>query len=398
MVDSAFIIRNLTLLTGAVPVYAEYGVGFGIVEVSHLGFQQDAHFMSAFRSLRFWLATGLLAALPLASSVEAQLSETATEKESKPMKWSIAIHGGAGADPSRWSEEQIKVRMDGLTAALQIGVDQLNENGQAMDVVELVIRSLEDNPVFNAGRGAVLNEDAEQSLDASIMDGRDLQSGAVAGVQQIKNPISAARRVISDSPHVLLSGNGADAFAKLLGLELETSEYFVTEPQMKKWEKWKARQDSVDKTTFSLPTGTDDPLFYLGTVGCVVLDASGNLAAGTSTGGMLGKRFGRIGDSPIIGAGTYASNKSCAVSCTGVGELFIRNSIAVSLGHRMEMAKESLESAANGLIDEVLPVDSGGLIAVDHLGNIALPFNTPGMARGQATSEGLFSVEIGRTN
>jgi L-asparaginase / beta-aspartyl-peptidase len=311
-------------------------------------------------------------------------------------KWAIAIHGGAGADPARWTEEQINIRLDGLRTALQIGVDGLKSNGQAMDVVESVIRSLEDNPYFNAGRGAVLNDEGKCALDASIMDGRDLACGAVAGVKRTKNPITLARRVISDTTHAFLIGDGADRLAEVLKLEQVEPDYFITDEQKESWEKWKEREGNKTKTTWTGPVGVDDPLFYLGTVGCVVLDSQGNLAAGTSTGGLLGKRWGRIGDSPVIGAGTYAKNGTCAVSCTGIGELYIRHAIAIRLSMKMEYAKSSLEDAANEAIQKVLPEDSGGLIAVDHQGNISLPFNTPGMARGAATSEGRFEVRLGK--
>jgi beta-aspartyl-peptidase (threonine type) len=311
-------------------------------------------------------------------------------------KWAIAIHGGAGADPARWTEEQINIRLEGLRTALQIGVDRLKSDGQAMDVVENVIRSLEDNPYFNAGRGAVLNEDGKCALDASIMDGRDLACGAVAGVKRVKNPITLSRRVITDTVHAFLIGDGADRLAEKLGLDLEEPEYFITDEQIKSWEKWKEREATKSSTTWTGPVGVDDPLFYLGTVGCVVLDSQGNLAAGTSTGGLLGKRWGRMGDSPIIGAGTYAKNATCAVSCTGIGELYIRHAIAISLSMKMELAKQSLEQVANEAIQKVLPEDSGGLIAVDHEGNISMPFNTPGMARGAATSAGRFEVRLGK--
>ena len=317
-------------------------------------------------------------------------------QETESVRWTIVIHGGAGADPSRWSSEQIQIRENGLRTALQTGVNLLETDREAMDVVEQVIRVLEDDPNFNAGCGAVLNADGNASLDASIMDGESMQCGAVAGVQTVKNPISVARKVISDTPHVLLGGSEADGFAKLMGVEIVENDYFVTDTQRAKWTRWKQRQNKENDAALNLPKGMDDPLFYLGTVGCVVLDARGNLAAGTSTGGMLGKQFGRIGDSPIIGAGTYAKNATCAISCTGVGELFIRHSIAANASLRMELTGASLQTTANFLIDQILPKDSGGLIAVDRDGNYAMPFNTPGMARGVATHDGVFEIGIGR--
>lgn len=311
-------------------------------------------------------------------------------------QWSIAIHGGAGADPSKWNEQQINVRLDALKQALQTGVDRLNKGEQAMDVVEAVIHVLEDSPYFNAGKGAVLNEFGDAVLDSSIMDGRDLSCGAVAGVRRVKNPITAARRVITDTTHVFLMGDGADRFAETIGLELVDPNYFKTDEQIKKWEEWKAREANKGKTTRLDPLNVDDPLFYLGTVGCVVLDSKGDLAAGTSTGGLLGKKFGRVGDSPVIGAGTYAKNDTCAVSCTGTGEYYIRNVIAATISAKMEFAGKSLKDATAEAIEKVLPEDSGGLIAIDKNGNIELPFNTPGMARGAANSKGRFDVGLGK--
>ncbi len=347
----------------------------------------------AFRRLRLGISIGLM--LVVANSSLAQGVSSVSSNSKK--RWAIAIHGGAGADPSKWTAEQIEIRMEGLRAALKTGTDRLAKGDQAMDVVEAVVRVLEDNPLFNAGKGAVLNENGEPVLDASIMDGRDLASGAVAGVKTVKNPITAARRVISDTTHVLLMGEGADRFAEKVGLEIVSPEYFKTEDQRANWEKWKEREKELGKTTKVERLKIDDPLFYLGTVGCVVLDNEGNLAAGTSTGGLLGKKFGRVGDSPVIGAGTYAKNSTCAVSCTGTGEYYIRNVIAYSISAKMELAGRSLREATREAIEVVLPEDSGGLIAVDKDGNIELPFNTPGMARGAADSEGRFEVAIGKT-
>jgi len=323
-------------------------------------------------------------------------SVTDSTESSQQRKWAIAIHGGAGADPSKWTDQQIQTRLDALQASLRIGKDKLQAGGKAMDVVESVVRSLEDNPLFNAGKGAVLNENGDAVLDASIMDGRDLTCGAVAGVRRIKNPISAARKVISETSHILLMADGADQFGEKVGMELVPPDYFKTEEQIANWNKWKERQANAKSTTRVDPLAVDDPLFYLGTVGCVVLDSEGNLAAGTSTGGLLGKRFGRIGDSPIIGAGTYAKNQTCAVSCTGTGEYYIRNVIAATISLKMELVGSSLKAATTEAIEKVLPEDSGGLIAVDHQGNIVMPFNTPGMARGAADSTGRFEVALGK--
>jgi beta-aspartyl-peptidase (threonine type) len=254
---------------------------------------------------------------------------------------------------------------------------------------------LEDDPHFNAGRGAVLNEIGEYSLDASLMDGLDLSCGAVANVRKSKNPISLARAVRDKTPHVFLVGDEADAFGVQLGLATETGDYFKTQEQLESWREWKKRQEAKKQSTSRNDHDRgEDRLFYLGTVGCVVMDKAGNLAAATSTGGLLGKKYGRIGDTPIIGAGTYANNKTCAISCTGVGELFIRNHIASSVSSRMEYLGESLEAATRFAIEKTLPVDSGGLIGVDALGNIQTVYNTPIMARGQANSEGVYRVGL----
>lgn len=323
-------------------------------------------------------------------------SSPAPASETKKPNWTIAIHGGAGGDLDRWNEEQRRVRIAGLKAALSKGREMLEQSASAVDVVEAVVRVLEDDPNFNAGRGAVLNEIGEYSLDASIMDGSDLSCGAVANVRRSRNPISLARSVRDKTPHVFLCGHEADEFGEQLGLPTAPPEYFKTEEQLESWRTWKQRQQAKKEATskFDHDRG-EDRLFYLGTVGCVVMDVQGNLAAATSTGGLLGKKYGRIGDTPVIGAGTYANNKSCAISCTGVGELFIKHHIASAISARMEYLHESLETAVDHAVDKTLPVDSGGVIAVDSQGNISTLFNTPIMARGQANSDGLFRVGLG---
>lgn len=271
----------------------------------------------------------------------------------------------------------------------------LSNSANAIDVAEAVVRVLEDDPNFNAGRGAVLNEIGEYSLDASLMDGSDLSCGAVANIRKSKNPISLARAVRDKTPHVFLVGDEADAFGIEADLPTETADYFKTQEQIDSWNEWRKRQDAKKNTTSRNDHNKpEDRLFYLGTVGCVVMDDQGALAAATSTGGLLGKKYGRIGDTPIIGAGTYANNKTCAVSCTGIGELFIRNHIASAVSSRLEFLNESLEQASRYAIEKTLPVDSGGLIAVDAQGNIETIYNTPIMARGQANSEGLYRVGL----
>ena len=316
---------------------------------------------------------------------------------SNKVSWSIAIHGGAGGEPGRWTEKQMQDRLDGLKLALTKGTEMLKQSAPAIDVVQAVVQILEDDPNFNAGRGAVLNSVGEVSLDASMMDGSDLSCGAVAGVTKAKNPVALARAVRDKTPHVFLCGEPADVFAKEVGLPLETLDYFKTREQTESWEAWKKKQAAKGNATSKNDHDSgEDRLFYLGTVGCVVRDQQGNLAAATSTGGLLGKKYGRVGDSPIIGAGTYAKNATCAVSCTGVGELYIRNHIASAVSARMEYLHESLAAATKHAIHTTLPTDSGGLIAVDAEGNIELQFNTPMMSRGQAKSDGTFEVALGK--
>lgn len=310
-------------------------------------------------------------------------------------QWSIAIHGGAGGDPSKLTPEITKAKLDGLKKALAKGRDMLSQSAAAIDVVQAVVEILEDDPSFNAGRGAVFNDIGDVSLDASLMDGSDLSCGAVANVTQARNPIRLARAVRDKTPHVLLTGNAADQFAKEVGIPLESQDYFKTEEQRANWNKWRERQAKRGNATSKSDYDKgEDRLFHLSTVGCVVRDTHGNIAAATSTGGLLGKKYGRVGDSPIIGAGTYAKNSTCAVSCTGEGELFIRHHVASAISARMEFLGESLEQASKHEIEKTLPVDSGGLIAVDAKGNLQLPYNTPMMARGQATSEGLYQIGL----
>lgn len=244
--------------------------------------------------------------------------------------------------------------------------------------------------MFNAGRGCVLNDRGEHELDASIMDGRTLACGAVASLKVAKNPITVARHVMTDTPHVLLIGSGADRFAQGLGVELAGPEYFKTEEQVNAWTKWKAKQAEKNKGAAISAER------YLGTVGCVALDSQGNIAAGTSTGGLMGKRWGRVGDSPIIGAGTYADNATCGVSCTGTGEEFIRHNVAADMAARLRYTSQSLADAAKAIIDDTLPEDCGGLIAIDKNYHIVTHFNTAAMARASADSSGRREIRIAR--
>jgi len=285
----------------------------------------------------------------------------------------IVVHGGAGSLSSLNEQPEKKIAYyAALDSALIIGEQVLATGGSSIDAVIAVVQYLENNPLFNAGVGATCTAEGTFELDASIMDGKDLSAGAVAGVKHIKNPIKAALCVKNNSPHVFLSGEGADMFAREQGLEMvEDNMYFAT-PKTLQWIE-----------TLKQESGKN------GTVGCVALDKEGNLAAGTSTGGMFKKMWGRIGDSPVIGAGTYADNNSCAVSCTGHGEYFIRHVVAFNLCARVKYLKEDIESAANYIIHKELNADAGngGLIAIDKDGNIAMPFNSGGMFRGYLYKE-----------
>lgn len=289
----------------------------------------------------------------------------------------IVIHGGAGTIQRKdLSPEKEHEYRTALQAALKVGYDKLVKGGSSLDAVEAAVRLMEDSPLFNAGKGAVFTHEGRNELDASIMDGRTRAAGAVAGVTIIRNPITAARRVMERSNHVILAGHGAEMFATEQGLEIVDPSYFWTE------RRWKALQEELlkEKGSSTQPGPTEKKF---GTVGAVALDRNGNLAAATSTGGMTNKRFGRLGDSPIIGAGNYADNSTCAVSGTGHGEFFIRWAVAHEIASRMRYANEPLARAAAAVIDELKSVKGeGGVIALDAKGNIAMPFNTSGMYRG----------------
>ncbi len=288
--------------------------------------------------------------------------------------YTIVIHGGAGTFDKSFNDSLKNEYMNSLKEALSIGQKILENGGRSIDAVEKVINYLEDDPKFNAGKGAVFTSEGKHELDASIMNGKDLSCGAVAGVKHIKNPVSLARLVMEKTKHVLLCGEGADDFGKQMNVDYVENKYFDTPGRLEQFEKIKNSKH--------------------GTVGCVALDKFGNLAAGTSTGGTGYKMPGRVGDSPIIGAGTYANNKTCAVSCTGEGELFIKNNIAFNVSALMDYKNMSLKDAADELIYKTLGENTGGLISVDKDGNFAMPFNTNGMLRGVANSKGLFEVKV----
>ncbi len=290
----------------------------------------------------------------------------------------LAIHGGAGTIlRSSMTAELQQQYEQGLQDALQAGYSVLQGGGSAVDAVQAAVVSLEDFPLFNAGRGSVFNNAGGHEMDASIMDGKNIDAGAVSGISHVKNPVLLARTIMDKSEHVLLCGQGAEQFAKQQGLQFEDDAYFYVQHRYEQW------QQALKEDSISLDH--NDKKF--GTVGAVALDANGNLAAATSTGGMTNKKFGRMGDSPIIGAGTYANNNTCAISCTGHGELFIRAVVAYDISCLMEYKGLSLREACDVVVhDKLVKIQGeGGLVALDKHGNIELPFNSEGMYRGYAT-------------
>ena len=286
----------------------------------------------------------------------------------------IVVHGGAGTilkkNMTKEMEEEYKSK---LSEAINTGFSILQDNGSSLDAVEATIKILENSDLFNAGKGSVLSYDGVVEMDASIMDGNNLNAGAVTGIKTIKNPISAARLVMEKSDHVLLSGKGAESFALSNGLEFIDNDYFITEKRLNLLNKAKKKDSLMDNK--------------FGTVGCVAIDINGNVSAGTSSGGMTNKRWNRIGDVPIIGAGNYANNLTCGISSTGWGEFFIRNVVAYDISSQMEYKKESIESAAKNTLKKVKNLGgSGGVIGIDNKGNIMMNFNTEGMYRGYKKS------------
>lgn len=295
-------------------------------------------------------------------------------------KFSIAIHGGAGTIlPMLMTPEKELQYRKGLQTALELGSDILKKGGTSIDAVEAAVISLENFPLFNAGKGAVFTNKGTHEMDASIMCGINLEAGAVSGISRVKNPIALAKLVKEKSGHVFLSGAEAEVFAKQCGCEFELDEYFFEAERYKQW------QDVKDSDTYQLDhtDKTEQGEKKFGTVGAVALDVHGNLAAATSTGGMTNKRFGRVGDTPIIGAGTYANNNTCAISCTGHGEYFIRAVVAYDISCLMEYKGLSLQAACDFVVKDKLVKfgGEGGLIAIDKHGNIELPFNSDGMYR-----------------
>ncbi|MFK7739147.1 MAG: isoaspartyl peptidase/L-asparaginase family protein [Planctomycetota bacterium] len=306
----------------------------------------------------------------------------------QPPAWAIAIHGGAGTISRDAPPAQLKAYRAALQGALDLGVSMLSAGASSLDVCESIVRMLEDDPMFNAGRGAVFNEKGEHELDASIMAGDTMRGGAVAGVRTVRHPITLARKVMTDTRHVLLAGEGAETFAGTAGVQRVENSWFDTERRRRSLER--RLQERVQSGSLSVPR---DRRHDYGTVGCVVLDGQGRLAAATSTGGMTAKRWGRVGDTPVLGAGNYADG-TAAISCTGAGEEFIRHAVARSVTARIQYGGQSLEEAANAVVHEVLKPGDGGLIAVDKDGNLAAPFNSSGMYRAMANSRGVSEVAI----
>ncbi|RTE87307.1 MULTISPECIES: isoaspartyl peptidase/L-asparaginase family protein [Gammaproteobacteria] len=311
----------------------------------------------------------------------------------------IAIHGGAGTitrdNLSREKEAEIR---EALTLATEAGYAVLESGGEAVDAVQAAIQVLEENPLFNAGRGAVYTYEGRHELDASIMLGDTLEAGAVSGVTNIKSPIEAARAVMERSRHVFLSGEGAESFAREQGLEQVSNTYFNTPHRYEQLQRALTALNQTEDETTLIAHQHWDNAFNMGTVGAVALDADGNLAAGTSTGGMTAKRWGRIGDSPVIGAGTWADNESCAVSATGHGEYFIRYHVAADICSRVKYQQLSVVEAGDQVIHDVLvnAGGTGGVIILDPMGNISMPFNTEGMYRASKTSNEQLTVGIYR--
>lgn len=316
-------------------------------------------------------------------------------------RFGLVIHGGAGTlVRSELTPERDAVYRETLTEALDAGYEVLRAGGTSLDAVVSAVVVLEDSPLFNAGKGACFTSSGINELDASLMDGKELRAGAAAAVKRVKNPIRLAREVLEHSGHVFLAGEGADAFAELRGLDMVPPEYFYTEARYRAMQRLK--QQGLDETALSEDTALEHTLGppaepdKLGTVGAAALDRAGNLAAGTSTGGTTNKRFGRVGDSPLLGAGNYANNRSCAVSCTGEGEFFMRLLAAYDVSALMEYRGLGLEQAAREVVMQKVTRlgGRGGLVAIDRAGRVAMPFNTPGMYRGHIDAAGRRLVAV----
>jgi len=308
----------------------------------------------------------------------------------KQQKIAIAIHGGAGTiEKSLLSPALETSYKTNLQKAAETGYAILQKGGSATDAVAAAVVFLENCPLFNAGKGAVFNHIGKHEMDAAIMEGKNLMAGAVSGIKNIKNPVMLAKTIMQESQHVMMAGDGAEAYAKQMGCEFQANDYFFTEHRFQQWQAIK------DSDNYQLDH-TAAPQNKMGTVGAVALDENGNIAAATSTGGMTNKKYGRVGDSPIIGAGTYANNQTCAISCTGHGELFIRSVVAYDISCLMAYKNMTLQQACNEVVMKKL-VDikgEGGLVAIDAQGNIQMPFNSEGMYRASINTNNELLVEI----
>lgn len=336
---------------------------------------------------------GMLATVSLlaGSTLLLGCNGAASSEPSAEAPIALAIHGGAGVISSdAMSDDEDAAYREALHEALDAGYAVLEDGGTSLEAVEAAIMVMEDNPLFNAGHGAVFTSDDRVELDASIMDGATRNAGALTGVTTVRNPIQLARTIMHESPHVMMAGEGAEVFADGFDLERIDNEYFHTERRLQQ-----AREARSNDATSSLRL-SEDMDAPLGTVGAVALDRDGNLAAGTSTGGMTNKQFGRVGDSPIIGAGTYADNATCAVSSTGHGEYFIRSVVAHDIAARMQHGGQALVDAADAVIHDALPDlgGTGGVISLDAEGTVAMPFNTEGMYRASIDADGERVVRI----
>mgnify|MGYP002279157964 CR=1 FL=1 len=335
-----------------------------------------------------WMLGVLL--IPLMGCNDSAPPSSSSSDSASEQPIALAIHGGAGTiSPENMTDDQEAAYRTALNDALDAGYTVLEDGGSSLDAVEAAIVRMEDDSLFNAARGAVFTNEDRVELDASIMDGATRNAGALTGVTTVRNPIRLARTIMTESPHVMMAGAGAEAFADGFDLERVENSYFHTERRLE------AAQHARESATSSLRLSEDENQ-KLGTVGAVALDRDGNLAAGTSTGGMTNKQFGRVGDSPIIGAGTYAHNATCAVSSTGHGEYFMRGVVAHDIAARMQYGNQSLTDAANAVVHDMLPDmgGSGGVISLDAEGTVAMPFNTSGMYRASVDASGERVVRI----
>jgi len=338
----------------------------------------------------------LLLTIVILTSCETTSTKSTIQKR-EPNSFAIVIHGGAGGIKREYfNDEQQDAYTKKLEEALDAGYKILENGGISLDAIQAAINVMEDSPLFNAGKGAVYNSEGNQEMDAAIMDGKTLNAGAIAGVNHIKNPILAARIVMDSSKHVMLSGKGAEIMAKSYGIEMVDSSYFFTEKRLNQLRKIQGKEEiQLDHTAFLIKNELiDDHKF--GTVGAVAIDKSGNIAAGTSTGGMTNKKYGRIGDVPIIGAGTYANNLTCGISATGTGEYFMRTVAAHEVSNLIQYQRMTSEQALHEvLFNQIGPLGGeGGMILMDKNGNVAWDFNSTGMFRGYKKSDGDTKIEM----